>query len=588
VWWERYPGLLQVELDNLDAHGIRYEVDDESQSRGVVHLRLFPAVGGRELPLIAIFPDSYPFFRFEVQAPTLQLRHHQHAQGKNLCLLPRRTEAWGPNSDYLGDLISERLPLVLESGERSDPGPLLEAQQAEPYSDYYLYYPGAMVLVDSAWSIPPEIRSGALEIGVPEPPVGQHPGKLLNGAVLSIHDESDNLIANAPPEISTRFPYVLRGRWTRAETPFPADLSNDEIFRRADESDSRRDRLKTQSVYEGGARIRGILYPEEVRWSGLAGGALGDAWLFAIQLWPSVYAKVRGRRAQGRTSPRTYLARPGRAGRDDMLARIPELAPLSKCKVAVFGLGCIGAPGALELARAGVGTLRILDGDLVDPATVVRWPLGLSASGQLKANVLASFIRAQYPHTTVVPFIWRIGATRDPNQTVESEQQIISEMLDNADLIYDATAEFGVHYFLSEEARQRGITYVGAHSTPGGWGGMVWRIRQGTRAGCWSCLQRARPHFVHDSSRGSVQPVGCADPTFTGANFDVQEVAMMGVRLVASTLCSRQPGMYPAFEWDYATVSLRDEDGRAHVPRWEQHSLARDPECPVCATSVCA
>src|SRR5260370_363156 len=169
-----------------------------------------------------------------------------------------------------------------------------------------------MLLVDSAWRIPPELRAGSLEIGVPQPPTGQHPSQRLNGVVLTIFDESDTAIVRAPPEICVRYPQNLRGRWVRIEEPLPAGLPNDEIFRLATQSDPRQDRLQGQPVQGGGLRIRGVLYPEEVRWRGLRGGVLDDAWLFVVELRPSLYdAKARKprNRAHRRPAAMTYLVR---------------------------------------------------------------------------------------------------------------------------------------------------------------------------------------------------------------------------------------------------------------------------------------
>jgi hypothetical protein len=75
---------------------------------------------------------------------------------------------------------------------------------------------------------------------------------------------------------------------------------------------------------------------------------------------------------------------------------------------------------------------------------------------------------------------------------------------------------------------------------------------------------------------GEVQPVGCADPTFTGAGFDVASVALDGVRLVASTLLG---GSYPEVDWDIAIVDFRDHDGRFIGPKWQFFPLQRNPEC---------
>ncbi len=57
--------------------------------------------------------------------------------------------------------------------------------------------------------------------------------------------------------------------------------------------------------------------------------------------------------------------------------------------------------------------------------------------------------------------------------------------------------------------------------------------------------------IVHDyknhriSAEAVSAPRGCADPTFTGAGFDVATIALQGVRLVVGTLAGSIPGGYP-------------------------------------------
>jgi hypothetical protein len=78
---------------------------------------------------------------------------------------------------------------------------------------------------------------------------------------------------------------------------------------------------------------------------------------------------------------------------------------------------------------------------------------------------------------------------------------------------------------------------------------------------------------------GSVQPVGCADPTFTGSGFDSGIVSLSGVRLAISTLTAQEEKGYPSFDWDIAIVDLRDERGNAMLPVWKSYSLKKHPSC---------
>jgi molybdopterin/thiamine biosynthesis adenylyltransferase len=264
--------------------------------------------------------------------------------------------------------------------------------------------------------------------------------------------------------------------------------------------------------------------------------------------------------------------------------------------VSIFGLGCEGSPSALEFARAGIGGLRLLDHDVVDPATTVRWQFGLAAAGLLKAATLHQIIAVNYPYVSVSHDVHRIGVARSVAPTGEvdakSETAVMASMLDGASLLYDATAEWGVQRFLAEEARKRGLPYVGVEGTPGGWGGMVVRILPEETEGCWLCLQHWRGEPVekggiipppHDEVNGDVHPAGCADPTFTGANVDLSEVALQGVRTAIETMLCAAGAKNPDGVWEIAVLALRDGDGRRVPPRWSTYKLRRHPDCAECS-----
>jgi molybdopterin/thiamine biosynthesis adenylyltransferase len=269
-----------------------------------------------------------------------------------------------------------------------------------------------------------------------------------------------------------------------------------------------------------------------------------------------------------------------------MMYRIPELAPLSKRCIAVIGLGCIGAPSVLEFARAGAAELRIMDHDTIDPGNAVRWPFGLLVAGQGKAEVLRDFIHNHYPYTRVSISGHKLGEVDDDRK---SDLAVLDEFLDGVDLIFDATAEVGVERLMSDLATEHKIPFVYISATPGGWGGQVARIIPGLTQGCRRCLQ-------YSFSDGSivlppgdpgehVQPAGCAAPTFTGANFDLTEISLTGVRLAVSTLCLGEKTGYPDLGWDVGILSLRDSAGRPVPPTWQTYNLDRHPKCVACATN---
>ncbi len=87
---------------------------------------------------------------------------------------------------------------------------------------------------------------------------------------------------------------------------------------------------------------------------------------------------------------------------------IPEVgeegqAKLLKAKVLLMGAGGLGSPAALYLAAAGVGTLGIVDMDVVDPANLQRQVIhNTERLGQPKTASAAEAIRALNPDVKVV------------------------------------------------------------------------------------------------------------------------------------------------------------------------------------------
>lgn len=293
---------------------------------------------------------------------------------------------------------------------------------------------------------------------------------------------------------------------------------------------------------------------------------------------------------QSRAKNEFYTARAYYTSPKNLATRIPELQPLYKKTIVVFGLGCLGAPSVLEFARAGVGFVRLVDYDTVDPATTVRWPIGFTAAGDKKVHVLSEFIRQNYPYIQCNIFDVKIGSVRstDPKRSLPVNQKTIEGIVDGADLIYDCTAEWGVQYFLADYARRCQIPYIGLSGTWGAWGGRIIRFRPWKGTGCWFCYRLAckegaipEPLSAPDE-QGSVQPTGCADPTFTGAGFDMLQVALVGVRMAVSTLCEDTANAYPPINWDAVHIRLRSEDGLLIPPSFDTYKIKPHPECPRC------
>lgn len=565
-WWEEWPDRLEYELKALEDAGIPCKRNERAFEEGRFELELSPIFNGEKVELIAKFPDLYPYFRFEVIAPNLSLPHHQNPFGKNLCLIGRATENWSV-CDTLANFITERLPDVIRAGKADINEDLsgTEIPQGEPFTDYYEYVQGAIV-VDSAWNIGAAKRTGKLLIGL------RLIGQRIIGAVHEIRGQEGELLAAANVAIRRLFPVPIEAHWVRLGSPVPYGRGPDFASHIFQHYPNLREGRWTDA---GNHRFKviGVIFPEEVEYRNER-----DGWTFLIC--------IRSPRNQRQMEPKYHLVRAARCGREDLTPRVPELKTLAQKKIVVFGLGCVGAPSSIEFARAGIGELRLVDGDFVEAGTVVRWPLGVTSVGAPKVEAIRDFVESQYPYTTVKCYMHQLGAVLGKRT---SDLEILDDVLADADLIYDATAEVGVQYFLSELARKRAIPYVMAWATNGGWGAVLARFVPGQTEGCWSCLEFARKQKIIPSPPERpgdwVQPLGCAAPTFTGAAFDIAQVSMQGVRLAAAILSRDTEGGYPDFDWDVGILSLRSADGAPIPPKWETFRLSRHPACQLCKDS---
>lgn len=127
------------------------------------------------------------------------------------------------------------------------------------------------------------------------------------------------------------------------------------------------------------------------------------------------------------------------ARKADLLRRISYLSKdLGSKKVAVFGVGALGSSVALLLAKAGLGEIRLIDGDKVKPVNVIRHVSGLGDVGALKNSSVKRSILKHNPDCQVVTFeeTWR-------------PQELI-KIIDDVDLIIDTTANVTFSLWLNQ------------------------------------------------------------------------------------------------------------------------------------------
>lgn len=549
-WWDVWPGRLEFELQALDQVGIKRRLDPDALAKGIVRIELELDHDGKTYHLVAIFPESYPFFRPEVLARDLSLTKHQNPFSGGLCLLDRGTYHW--DTDFtLAMLIRDQFPQVYAAAMGKKTSNVEEAEQGEPITAFYEFTNDWMIL-NSLGPVPPELAHGTFEVKFSR----TRPNHPL-GWLSRINAPGFTGLENVPPP---QFSLLLRGEWLRlSQAPPEEKASAIEGFLR--QQQLLPDKIEFHRLGDVRVNIIGLLFDEELQID-----VRGNAWLFLVRVKDQT-GKIH-----------RHLVRAGRASLAEEQPRISTLEFIRTKKIVAVGLGSLGAPVAIELARAGIGELRVIDHDFIEPGTTVRWPLGLDYAGLNKATAVRRFIELNYPRTKVKPLVARIGAVTE----VSGEMAALHQLIDGADMIVDCTAERGVHYLLSEIAREQKQHYIVAYATPGGVGGAVARFSPDSARGCWFCFQRALndqliqspPIIEHDL----IQPPGCAERTFVATNFDLHEVALETMRTICSALSPGRQSDYPTANWNVSILSMQSDDGR-QVPSWQTCSLMPYSDC---------
>ena len=145
---------------------------------------------------------------------------------------------------------------------------------------------------------------------------------------------------------------------------------------------------------------------------------------------------------------------------------IDQQDELGEKKAAVIGCGGLGGYAIEMLARAGVGHLRVCDGDVFDETNLNRQLLCTEdVLGKSKAEAAAERIKAVNSKTEAEAFCC--------NLTEENADEILAE----CDVVIDALDSVGAKLMLQRACRRQEIPMI--HGAIGGWFGQVTTIFPG-------------------------------------------------------------------------------------------------------------
>lgn len=148
--------------------------------------------------------------------------------------------------------------------------------------------------------------------------------------------------------------------------------------------------------------------------------------------------------------------------------------------VLVVGAGGLGSPALLYLAAAGVGTIHVVDDDVVDASNLQRQVIHAEDRvGQPKVESAVAAMRALNPHVTVVPHRRRLDGA------------LAAELFPACDLILDGSDNFDTRYAVNAAAVAAGKPLVAAAITQ--WEGQIALYDAARGTPCYACVFPDRP-----------------------------------------------------------------------------------------------
>ena len=218
---------------------------------------------------------------------------------------------------------------------------------------------------------------------------------------------------------------------------------------------------------------------------------------------------------------------------------------LKNARVLVIGAGGLGAPALLYLAAAGVGTIGIVDFDIVDESNLQRQIIhGVADVGRSKTQSARDSIIAINPLVQVRLHEFRL----DPGNAVELFKQY--------DLIVDGTDNFATRYLVNDAAVLAARPYI--------WGS-IYRF-EGQVSVFWENAPNGRglnyrdlypepppPGMVPSCAEGGVLGIICASIASVMGTEAIKLITGIGESLLGRLM------VYDALVMSYRTINIRKD-----------------------------
>jgi molybdopterin/thiamine biosynthesis adenylyltransferase/rhodanese-related sulfurtransferase len=221
---------------------------------------------------------------------------------------------------------------------------------------------------------------------------------------------------------------------------------------------------------------------------------------------------------------------------------------LLDARVLLLGAGGLGSPAALYLAAAGVGTIGIVDMDVVDESNLQRQILhNIDRVGERKVDSAKKTLTAINPDVNVVTHDVRLGADN------------VMDILSGYDIVVDGADNFPVRYLLNDAALKLEIPVV--HGSIFRFEGQV-TVFKPHDGPCYRCFLPEPPPAELAPSCAEAGVLGVL-PGIVGS---IQAVEAIKLILGVGEDLSGRLLAYDSLEQSFRA-----------------YRMVRDPECPTCS-----
>jgi len=220
-------------------------------------------------------------------------------------------------------------------------------------------------------------------------------------------------------------------------------------------------------------------------------------------------------------------------------------------KVLLLGAGGLGSPAAIYLAAAGVGTIGIIDMDVVDASNLQRQILhNTDRIGERKVDSAKKTLTLMNPDVNVVTYDVRLGADN------------ILDIIDGYDVIVDGTDNFPTRYLVNDASLIKNIPVV--HGSIFRFEGQI-TVFNPWVGPCYRCMIPEPPPAELAPSCSEAGVLGVL-PGIVGS---IQAVEAIKILLDLGETLQGRLLAYDALEQSFRTFNVH-----------------RDPECPTCGPNA--